>query len=84
MTTSRLGFNTPDSDPYRLARVAMYQDTSLHQFERLCRGQGMRTRKGLQWLLDSSKRILGEQRYRQVRARLLAAHQRADRLVSSD
>lgn len=84
MATSRLGLNTLHTDPYRLARVAVYQGTSLQQFERLCRGRGIRTRKGLQWLMDSSKRILGEQHYRQIRARLLAVHDHAERIVSSD
>ena len=81
MATSRIGFNTSQTDPYCLSRIAIYQGTALGRFEQLCRGRGLRARRSLQWLMDRSKQLLGERYYRRVRSGILAAGFSAGRRV---
>ncbi len=80
MATSRIGFNHTASDPYRLARIAMYRGTTLRDFERVCTGKGIRMRRGAQWFLDQSKSVLGESSYRWVRTNLLVSRGSETRL----
>jgi peptidoglycan/xylan/chitin deacetylase (PgdA/CDA1 family) len=71
VATSRIGMNSPQTDRFRLARVAIYHGASLVHFERVCRGTGLFVAKNKQLLLDEAKNLLGESSYRRMRATLL-------------
>jgi len=71
IATSRIGTNFSRSKPFRLARVAMYHDLSLSQFERTCRGKGLFIRRSEQLFRDGAKKLLGESSYRLLRESLL-------------
>jgi peptidoglycan/xylan/chitin deacetylase (PgdA/CDA1 family) len=71
LATSRIGLNSSLSDPYQLARIAMYRGVDLAQFDKICRGSGLFLRRGVQSLLKGAKALLGDSRYLRVRSRIL-------------
>jgi peptidoglycan/xylan/chitin deacetylase (PgdA/CDA1 family) len=71
LATSRIGLNSPLSDRYRLARIAVYRGGDLAQFERTCRGSGLFLRRNVQSFLTGAKALLGDSRYRRVRSKIL-------------
>ncbi len=73
MATSRIGGNSASTDPYRLARVAMYRDVTLPQFEKICFGKGILGRRSIQSFLNGAKMLVGESAYRRIRTTILNA-----------
>jgi peptidoglycan/xylan/chitin deacetylase (PgdA/CDA1 family) len=73
VATSRPGVNRPEDDPYSLARVAMFRYTSLTDFARICRGEGMWGRRLPELVLGAAKRLLGNSSYDRLR-RVLLSH----------
>jgi peptidoglycan/xylan/chitin deacetylase (PgdA/CDA1 family) len=71
VTTSRTGINYRDSDPYRLARVAILRGTSPDEFLRICRGENLGARRGRELLLNGAKALLGNSTYEWLRGVLL-------------
>jgi peptidoglycan/xylan/chitin deacetylase (PgdA/CDA1 family) len=69
MATSDIGVNAPAA--YRLDRLAVMRSTSLNEFEDLCAGRGLLVPKLKTGALRVAKRLLGNARYEQLRARLL-------------
>jgi peptidoglycan/xylan/chitin deacetylase (PgdA/CDA1 family) len=73
VATSRIASNSPSTDRYRLARVAMYRNVALAQFEQICAGKGIFLRRNAQSFLDGAKMLLGDSFYRRVRTMMLSA-----------
>ncbi len=71
VATSRIGVNTRESDPYRLARVAIMRETSLRQFDRLCQAKGFRAKQARSAILASAKGIFGNWMYEKLRGAFL-------------
>lgn len=71
VSTSRLGANGPDSDRFRLARMAVTCDTNLNQFDRLCRGELSPREKARGLVLGAAKSLLGNGAYQRARGAVL-------------
>ncbi len=71
VATSRVGINGPGSDRFALARVPVKRGTSLAEFERLCRGEGLRVRQAETAMLDAAKRVFGNTMYERIRSTIL-------------
>ena len=70
LCTSRPGVNDERTDPMRLHRVAIRRDTPARAVERYARGAlGREVARAA--VLELPRRVLGRQRYRALRARLL-------------
>jgi len=69
MATSDIGLNVPGA--YRLDRLAVMRSTTQTEFDDLCAGRGLLVPKLKTGALRAAKRILGNTRYEQLRARLL-------------
>jgi len=76
VATSHPHPNGPSSDRFSLGRVAVMQDTTLPEFQRLCRGQGLWKRQLSGSLRETAKSVLGNFLYDRFRARLL--HHRSE------
>jgi peptidoglycan/xylan/chitin deacetylase (PgdA/CDA1 family) len=76
LATSRVGSNSPHTDRYRLARVAMYRNVTLARFEQICAGKGIFSRRSAQSFLDGAKMVLGDSFYGRVRTMILSAKNR--------
>jgi len=74
VASSRIGTNSPRTDRYRLARVAIYRNFSLKHFESFCRGKGLLKLRNQQFLRDGVRKMLGESSYRRIRSALLGAN----------
>jgi len=68
-----VGCNSDGVDPYRLARIAMYRDVTLPQFEKICRGKGILARRSVQSFLNGAKMLFGDSTYRRIRTTILSA-----------
>jgi Polysaccharide deacetylase len=71
VATSVVGANSPNSDRYRLRRLAVMSTTSLGEFQRLCRGEGLLIRRSRQLCLSLSKHVLGQAAYDRIRVAIL-------------
>jgi peptidoglycan/xylan/chitin deacetylase (PgdA/CDA1 family) len=71
VATSQPHLNGPSSDSFALGRVAIMRDTTLPEFQRLCRGQGLWKRQLSGSLRETAKSVLGNFLYDRFRARLL-------------
>ncbi len=67
MATSRIGRNSAGTNPFRLARIAMYRDVTLPQFEKICRGRGILARRSVQSFLNGARMLVGESAYLRIR-----------------
>jgi peptidoglycan/xylan/chitin deacetylase (PgdA/CDA1 family) len=76
VVTSRIGVNAPGVDPFRLARVAVMETTTLAAFEKICRAEGFWQRQLQDAVLGSAKKMLGNSAYLKFRAVVL--HDRAE------
>jgi peptidoglycan/xylan/chitin deacetylase (PgdA/CDA1 family) len=68
--TSRTGVNTRRTDPYCLARVAMTRGITLSNFDRICRGKGLLSRRAKEVILSVPKSLLGADSYVKVHSAL--------------
>jgi peptidoglycan/xylan/chitin deacetylase (PgdA/CDA1 family) len=71
VATSQPHPNGPSSDHFALGRVAVMRDTTLPEFQRLCRGQGLWKRQLSGSLRETAKSVLGNFLYDRFRARWL-------------
>jgi peptidoglycan/xylan/chitin deacetylase (PgdA/CDA1 family) len=71
LATSRTGSVSPGSDRYRLPRIALYRHTALPEFARLCRGEGLLSRRLPEAARVAVRRILGNGSYDRLRQALL-------------
>ncbi|PYP88336.1 MAG: hypothetical protein DMF61_07020 [Blastocatellia bacterium AA13] len=71
VATSRTGVNDSTSDSYALSRIAVKRGTSLADFDRWCRGEGLMPRKATDSVFAAAKGILGTAAYERVRSRIL-------------
>lgn len=71
MATSEIGMNSARTNPFCLSRQAIMRDTTLVEFDRFCRGEGMFQRRARKALLDGARKVLGESIYEKVRTRAL-------------
>ncbi len=71
ITTSRIAVNRPDSDPFRLSRIAVMRGLTLAAFQDLCRGRGLWQRQLRNVLQTSSHRLLGNALYDRLRSFML-------------
>ena len=71
VATSRVGMNGPGHDRFALNRVPVKRCTSLGEFERMCRGEGLRVRQAETAMLDAAKRVFGNTMYERIRSTIL-------------
>jgi peptidoglycan/xylan/chitin deacetylase (PgdA/CDA1 family) len=71
VSTSRIGINLPDADPYRLSRVAVMRDTSITDFDRIYRAEGLLLKQARYATLAAVKGVLGNTVYERVRSKVL-------------
>jgi len=71
MATSRTGVNFASTDRFALARVAVLMDTTVEQFMRACRGQGLVRTQLQEKARNALKGALGNSVYDSVRALIL-------------
>lgn len=71
VSTSRLGANGPTTDRFRLARMAVTDQTTLPQFGRLCRGELSPREKIRSSALGLAKSLLGNGAYQRARGAVL-------------
>jgi peptidoglycan/xylan/chitin deacetylase (PgdA/CDA1 family) len=68
VATSRIGSNRPDSDPFRLARIAVMRGTPLTAYQALCQGRGLWRRQLRDFLQGTTRRVLGNSWYDRLRS----------------
>jgi peptidoglycan/xylan/chitin deacetylase (PgdA/CDA1 family) len=73
LATSRTGVARTGADVFALPRVAMYRHTSAAEFGRICRGEGLFTRRLPEIARGFAKQFLGNHSYDRLR-RLLLSH----------
>jgi len=66
VATSRVGVNTTRTDLYRLARVSIMRGTALSEFDHMCRGKGLFSKKAKGAILSIPKMLLGADSYVRV------------------
>ena len=71
VASSRIGINTPATNHFNLARIAVLRDHDRAAFARLVRGGGLTARRARAGLLNAAKTILGNRAYERLRARVL-------------
>ena len=71
VATSRIGANSAATDRFRLSRVAVMRGTSLTEFARYCRGEGLWKRRAQDGALAFAKKALGNAAYQKFRSNLL-------------
>jgi hypothetical protein len=71
VATSRIGLNTPKSDNYALARIAVKKNIKTESLAKLCRGERLFFSQVQSIGLSAAKRVLGNSIYERVRARAL-------------
>jgi peptidoglycan/xylan/chitin deacetylase (PgdA/CDA1 family) len=67
VSTSRIAANGPDSDLFRLARVAVMRDTTLAAYQALCRGESLRRLQMQAAVRETFRRVLGNAMYDRLR-----------------
>ena len=67
--TSDIGLNK--GLPFLMKRIALNRNTSLQQFQEICRHKGIRTMAFMQCLRDGAKRIAGIDLYNKIRNTLI-------------
>jgi peptidoglycan/xylan/chitin deacetylase (PgdA/CDA1 family) len=73
VATSCSGRNSPATDPFRLARLAVLRGTPLAQFNRWCSGQGIFLRQCRELCLAVTKSALGNSGYERLRGVFLGS-----------
>lgn len=71
VATSRIGINLTESDPYRLSRVAVMRDTTITDFDQICRAEGLLLKQARYATLAAVKGVLGNSVYERMRSRVL-------------
>jgi peptidoglycan/xylan/chitin deacetylase (PgdA/CDA1 family) len=71
VATSRPQANSASADRLALGRVVVMRDTTLPAFRQICRGSGLWKKRLGVAAYQAAKRLLGNERYDQLRARLL-------------
>ncbi|HJQ69742.1 MAG TPA: polysaccharide deacetylase family protein [Blastocatellia bacterium] len=71
VTTSRVGINLAESDPYKLSRVAVMRDTTITDFDRICRAEGLLLKQARYATLAAVKGMLGNTVYERMRSKVL-------------
>ena len=71
VSTSEIGLNTRDTDPYRLKRLAVFRETSAESLVELMSGKHLLSRQIRTRILDGAKDVLGDERYDRVRSSVL-------------
>lgn len=71
VATSRIGTNSPTTNRFRLARVAVLRWTSLPDFKRICCGKGLFPRRVRGAIFSLAKQFLGNSAYEKVRSAIL-------------
>lgn len=74
VATSRLGVGHAEKDRYKLPRMAITQDTTLADFERLSRGELSGRDRARQQVLTVAKSLLGNGIYQKARGALLGGN----------
>ncbi len=72
VATSRTGTNASSTDLFRLSRVAMMRGTSMIDYARVCRGEGLLLRRARAEMFDAAKGVLGNSLYEKVRSLVLS------------
>ena len=70
LATSRIGSNQPNRDLFRLARVAVFQNTGAADVVRSVRGEGLLLRRTQQLALTAAKGLLGKNFVERLRGAL--------------
>ncbi len=68
VATSEIAANPSDSDPYRLARVAVMRGLTLNAFHDLCRGRGLWQRQLRNFVQTTAHQLLGKALYDRLRS----------------
>jgi peptidoglycan/xylan/chitin deacetylase (PgdA/CDA1 family) len=71
VSTSRVGLNTPYTDRFALARVAVKRGASAAKIEKLCRGEGLFLSQAQEAVLSAAKQVLGNSTYEKMRSAVL-------------
>lgn len=71
VATSRVATNSRETNPFRLARLAVKRGITLNDFDQLCRGKGLFVRRTEEMALFVAKAALGNLLYENVRSTLL-------------
>jgi peptidoglycan/xylan/chitin deacetylase (PgdA/CDA1 family) len=71
LVTSQIGVNSPASDRFHLARVAIMRGVGIDEFARISRGEGLRMRRAQSAVLNVAKRVLGNSMYERLRSTVL-------------
>lgn len=72
VSTSRPGSATVSSDPFCLPRTAIVDGLSIHDFERICRGDRQWLGMARSGLLSGAKRLMGNSLYEKFRGAVLS------------
>ena len=73
VSTSAIGFNSARKKFTVFNRDAIYANTDLEQFARICKGVGLRSRQLSYRMRAGMRALLGNQRYQHLRSALLGA-----------
>lgn len=73
VASSRIGVNGASTDRFNLARIVIMRNTSLAQFQRTCRAEGIRELQVRDFVRGTAKRLLGNKLYDRLRAHALAS-----------
>jgi peptidoglycan/xylan/chitin deacetylase (PgdA/CDA1 family) len=73
VSTSEVAANGPDSNPFRLGRIAVMRGLKLNDFPDLCRGRGLGQRRFRSFVQEKSHQVLGNVLYDRLR-RLILEH----------
>jgi peptidoglycan/xylan/chitin deacetylase (PgdA/CDA1 family) len=66
VATSRIGTNSPTKDAFCLKRVGVVRGTTLAEFDRACRGEGLFLRRARYAVLAAAKHMLGNALYDKI------------------
>lgn len=72
VSTSRIAANSPRTNPYRLARIAVLRDTREEDLLRTCHAKGLLHQQIRQRIFDSAKKVLGNHLYDSLRRAVFA------------
>jgi peptidoglycan/xylan/chitin deacetylase (PgdA/CDA1 family) len=76
VANSEFRANTAATDRYALGRIAMLRDQSMREFGEICRGRGLWKKRLSNSVRQGVRRVLGNENYDRLRARLLRESQR--------
>lgn len=74
VAASRPGANSRATDRFRLARVPVMRGTTIAEFDRLCRSQGLLARRARAAVLAAARGVIGHSTYERVRAAILGTN----------